>query len=190
MPIKIPIEISARHIHLSQNDLEALFGAGYQLKKQSELTQPEDFSAEETLTVENNGRKIENIRIVGPVREKTQVELSKTDAIYLKIDPPIRLSGDVSGSAGLDLIGPAGKISMGEGVIISWRHIHCNSDEAEKLEIKNEDIVSVELAGDRGVVFRNVRVRVGDNYKLAMHIDTDEGNAAGINKTGEGELLK
>lgn len=190
MDSKITIEVSARHIHLSQNDLEALFGAGYQLKKQMALTQPEDFSAEETLTIENNGRKIENIRIVGPVRENTQIELSKTDAIYLKIDPPIRLSGDVLRSAGLDLIGPAGKISIDSGVIISWRHIHCNNIEAENIGIKNGDIVSVEIEGDRGVIFKNVKVRAGDNYKLAMHIDTDEGNAAGINKTGIGIILK
>ncbi len=187
--IKISVEVSARHIHLSQKDLEALFGLGYQLKKKNDLTQPSDFSAEETVGIKNNSKVIENIRIVGPVRENTQIEISKTDALKLGVNPPVRLSGDVKNSAGVILSGPNGEVELKNGLIIAERHIHCATSEAKKLKLKNGALVSVKIEDKRPITFHNVKVRVRDDYKLCLHIDTDEGNAAGIDKTGSGVIL-
>ncbi len=189
MTTRIPIEVSARHIHLSQKDLETLFGKGYQLKKARQLTQPCDFAAEETLDIEANGKKITSVRIVGPVREKTQVELSLTDAINLGITPPLRISADLKGTPGITLIGSKKEITIKEGVIIPARHIHCATNEAEEMGLKNGSMVSVLVKGPREITFHDVRVRVRDDYKLCMHLDTDEGNAAGIDRKGEGIIL-
>lgn len=188
--VKILVEVSARHIHLSVKDLEALFGIGYKLKKRKDLTLPGDFSAEEILTISNKGRKIENVRVVGPSRSKTQVELSTSDALYLGIEPRVRVSKDLDKTPGIDIIGPKGGIKITEGTIVPKRHIHCNQKEAEELGLKDKEDVSIKVLGERGLIFDNVEVRIDENYKLVMHLDTDEGNAAGINKTGEGELIK
>ncbi len=186
---KIPIEVSARHIHISQKDLEKLFGKGYELKKYKQLSQPSDFAAKEKLDIENSSRKIQNMRIVGPPRKKTQVELSATDAIRLKIKPIIRMSGNVKGTPGIFLIGPKAKIKIREGVIVPWRHIHCSPEEAKRLGLKDKEKVFVKVKGKRAITFHNVEVRVDENYRLCMHIDTDEGNAAGINKKTFGFLV-
>ena len=178
--MKIPIEISARHIHLSKEDLIKLFGANYELKKKRDLSQPGQFVSEETVDFIGPRAEIENVRILGPCRDKTQVEISETDARNLGIDPPVRRSGDLSGSAGVKTIGPRGEITLDEGVIIALRHIHMDTKIADKLNIKNNDRVKVDVDGVRDLIFENVLVRVSDNYKLAMHIDTDEANAAGI----------
>jgi len=188
--MKIPIEVSARHIHLSYEDLERLFGIGYELKKLKQLTQPCDFAAEETLDIKTDWQIIPKVRIVGPIREKTQVEISMTDAINLKINPVFRHSGNVEGTPGITLIGPKGEVKIEKGVIIPHRHIHCTSMEAKNLKIKNGDIVCVKVDGERAVTFSNVKIRVREDYKLCMHLDTDEGNAAGIVKKGEGTLVK
>ena len=182
----IPIEISAKHIHLSQKDLEGLFGRGYKLKKLKSLTQPGQFAAKETLDVQAGKRKLSKVRIVGPVRKQTQIELAFTDAFYLRIKPPIRESGNLKGSLGIVLIGPKGKIVVREGVIIPLRHIHCNKKEAESLNFKKGAAVSVKNKGKRAITFHNVKIRISDEYKLCMHLDTDEGNAAGIFKKGKG----
>lgn len=189
MSKKIPIEISARHIHLSPKDLEALFGNNYQLKKMRQLTQPSDFAVEEILDVQFGQKIISRIRIVGPIREKTQIELSMTDVIYLGITPIIKKSGDLESTSGITLIGPKNKIEIKEGVIIPWRHIHCSQEEAKELGLENGMMVSVKIEGNRALIFNNVLVRAADNYKLCMHLDTDEGNAAGIIKKGEGYLI-
>lgn len=186
--MKIPVEVSARHIHISQQDLDILFGPEYELKILKQLTQPEEFAAEETIDIEINGKKIEQVRVVGPVREKTQIEISKTDAVFLGVNPLVNLSGNLEGSLPVRLVGPAAFLDKQDGLIIAKRHIHCNTDEAKKMEIKNNDIISVKILGDRGLVFENVVARVKDGYNLVMHIDTDEGNAAGINKIGEAYL--
>ena len=186
--IKVPVEVSARHIHLSKEDLEKLFGANYQLKKFKQLSQPSDFAAEETLTVKNGDKEIKGVRIVGPVRAKTQIEISRTDAVMLGVNPPIRLSGDLKGSAGVILQGPQGLVQLAEGVIIAKRHLHCATGEAKSAGLKNDQIVSVNVKGERAVTFHNVEVRLADHYKFCLHLDADEGNAAGINKTGEGEI--
>lgn len=187
---KIPIEVSARHVHLSKKDLEVLFGTGYELKKKKQLTQASDFAAEETIDLKVGFVGIGRVRVVGPVRAQTQIELSITDAISLGINPPVKISGDLKGSLGVTLIGPAGKVELKEGMIISQRHIHCSAAEAKSFGIKDGDIVSVLIKGKRETTFHNVIVRVKKDYKMCLHLDTDEGNAAGIIKTGEGYLVK
>ena len=186
---KVPIEISARHIHLSQKDLEVLFGKGYQLKKLRKLSQADDFAAQETLSIKIGSKTIKKLRIVGPVRKETQIELSITDAFRLGIIPPLRLSGDIKGTPGAVLVKSKKKLKIKRGVIIAQRHLHCNLKEAKRLKLKNKMSVSVKTEGKRALVFHNVKVRVGKNYNLAVHLDTDEGNAAGIIKKGKGEII-
>ncbi len=189
MEKKVPIEVSARHIHLSQKDLEALFGKGYQLEKLKDLTQPSDFAAKETVDVFVGKKKIEKLRIVGPVREKTQVELAKTDALHLASEAPIRISGDLKGTPGAVLKGSEGEVEIKEGLIIAQRHIHASPEEADSLGLKEGDLVSVKVEGERSLAFHKVKVRVREDYRLCMHIDTDEGNAASVDKKGEGIIL-
>ncbi len=189
MDKKVPIEISARHIHLSQEDMEKLFGKGYKLKKLKKLSQQDDFAAKETLDICNGSRKISGVRIISPVRKETQVELSRTDAIYLKLNPPVRISGNLEKTPGIVLAGPKKKIKIKQGVIIAQRHIHCATKEAEKLGLKNGTMVSVRVEGKRAITFHNVKIRTNKNFRLYMHIDTDEGNAAGIRIKGKGETI-
>jgi putative phosphotransacetylase len=187
--IKVPVEVSARHCHLAKQDLEKLFGVGYELEKVKQLSQPSDFACKETIDVQVGSKKFKNVRVIGPLRAQTQVEISLTDAIGSGFTPPIRLSGNLSGSAAVILKGSKGQVELSEGLIIAQRHIHCATDEAKKNKLKNGDIVSVKIEGERQVIFGNVIVRVKDDYKLCLHLDTDEGNAAGINKTGEGQII-
>ncbi len=189
-PVKIKIEVSARHCHLSKNDTEKLFGAGYELKKLKQLSQPAEFAAEETVDIQAGLKVLKSIRVVGPQREQTQIEISKTDAVFLGINPPLRQSGNLKGSLGVTLIGPAGKIELEEGLIIAKNHIHCGTDEAKELKLKDGQTLSVKVLGERPVIFEDALVRVKDGYKFSMHLDTDEANAAFINKIGEGEIIK
>jgi putative phosphotransacetylase len=185
----IPVEISARHCHLSKRDLAKLFGTGYELKKTAQLYQPSDFACRETVGVRFGSKFFENVRVVGPEREQTQVEISLTDAVGSGTMPPLRLSGDLKGSASVILQGPVGRVELAEGLILTQRHIHCATEEAKKYKLKNDDVVSVKIEGERPVVFEKVKVRVKDEYKLCLHLDTDEGNAAGIVKKGEGQFI-
>lgn len=187
--LKIPIEISARHIHISKNDLEFLFGSGFNLTKEKNLSQEGEFVSKEEVNLVKGDRRIENVKILGPLREKTQVEISKTDAYFFRMEVPLRISGNLENSAGIILEGPKGKMELKEGVIIAKRHLHCNLKEAEELKIKNGDLISVETKGERSLIFNNVVVRVQKNASLALHIDTDEGNAAGIEGKGFGKLI-
>jgi putative phosphotransacetylase len=190
MNIKIPIETSVRHIHLSKKDLETLFGKDYQLKKLKQLTLPEEFAAKETVEIQVNSKKISNLRAIGSLRKETQIELAKTDAIFLGINAPLKESGDLKGTPGAIISGPKGKIKIKRGIINTWRHIHCNSKEAERLGLKDGMLVSVKTDSGLGsITFHNVKVRIKENYKLCMHIDTDEGNAAGIIKKGNGVII-
>jgi putative phosphotransacetylase len=187
--IKVPVEVSARHCHLCQKDLDALFGAGYELKKIKQLSQPSDFACDETVDIEFGSKKIERIRIVGPIREQTQIEISLTDATGSGISVPVRLSGELEESALVVVRGPKGVVELKDSLICALRHIHCATGDAAKLGLKNGAKVSVLVKSIRPVIFEDVVVRVSDNYELCMHIDTDEGNAAGINKIGEGVIL-
>lgn len=187
---KILIEVSARHIHLCQKDLEALFSKNYQLKKLKDLLTTKQFAAKETLNIQVGSNKILDVRIVGPLRKKTQIELSITDAINLEISSPIRESGNLKGTPGVTLISSKRKIKLKNGVITAWRHIHCSPEEAKKLNLKKGKLVSVKIKGKRAVTFDNVKIRIDKNFRLCVHLDTDEGNAAGITRKGKGIILK
>lgn len=185
---KIRIEVSARHCHLSQKDLDKLFGKGYQLKPIKDLSQKGQFAAKETIILKTKDGQIDNLRILGPLRADTQIELSMTDARKLKINPPLRLSGDIKGSVGAIIIGPKGKVKLKEGIIIAQRHLHANPAQAEKLGLKMGQSISIRTVGNRSVTFHNVAVRIEDKFDLSFQVDTDEGNGSlpdGVCSQGE-----
>lgn len=188
--MKIPIEISARHAHLSQKDLEILFGCNYQLKKSKDLSQPGQFAAQETVKIKGPKGEIDKVRILGPVRPQTQIEVSMTDGFFLGIQPPLRLSGNLAGSTGIKIIGSRGEVNLKEGLIVAKRHLHVSPEEAKKLNIKNGDLVSVKTSDERSVIFNNIIVRVDKNFRLACQLDTDEANGAGVRQGEWGELVK
>jgi len=174
----VPVGVSARHIHLTQKDVETLFGKGYELTRKKELMGGQ-FAANELVTIVGiKLRAIENVRILGPVRKASQVEISATDAIKLGIKVPIRESGDVKGSAPIAVVGPKGVLYLDEGCIIAQRHIHMSPADAEAAGVVNGEIVSVQAENERGTTFNHVLIRVDKSYTLEMHIDTDEANAA------------
>lgn len=176
----VPIGVSARHIHLSEEHLEALFGKGYQLTKKKELMGGQYASNERVTIVGIKLRAIENVRILGPVRSATQVEISATDAVKLGINAPVRESGNIAGSAPIAIVGPKGAIYLKEGCIIAMRHIHMSPKDAKEAGVHDGDIVSVKADNERGTVFNQVKIRVDDSFTLEMHIDTDEANASNI----------
>lgn len=176
----VPIGVSARHIHLTQEHVEVLFGKGYQLTKKKDLMGGQ-FASNECVTIVGlKLRAIENVRILGPVRKKSQVEISATDAIKLGIKAPIRESGNLSGSAPIAVVGPKGVLYLEEGCIIAKRHIHMSPSDAAAAGVHDGDIVSVKADNERGTIFNEVLIRVDDSFTLEMHIDTDEANAAKI----------
>ena len=176
----VPIGVSARHIHLTQEHVEVLFGKGYQLTKKKELMGGQ-FASNETVTIVGiKLRAIENVRVLGPVRKQTQVEISATDAIKLGVKAPIRESGNVAGSAPIAVVGPKGTLYLKEGCIIAMRHIHMSPRDAMAAGVHDGDIVSVKADNERGTIFNHVKIRVDDSFTLEMHIDTDEANAAKI----------
>jgi putative phosphotransacetylase len=185
------VETSARHVHLTQEHLEILFGNGYELTKKKSLSQPGQYACEERVTVVGSKGEFKGISILGPVRKATQIELSATDARSIGIAAPLRESGDVAGSGACKIVGPAGEIEITEGVIVAKRHIHATPAEAEKLGVKDGEVVSVKIDTDgRSLIFGDVVVRVNVNYALAMHIDTDESNAASCGREQYGEIIK
>lgn len=181
MEKKISVGVSARHIHLSQEHVEKLFGKDYQLTEFKPLSQPGQYAANETVAVVGPKGTFAKVRILGPARKATQLEVSRTDSFTLGIKAPVRESGDVAGSAGITIQGPAGEVKIEEGVIVAARHIHFHTSDAEKWGINDKQKLRVKFEGERGVIFENVVARVSDEFALDMHIDTDEANAAGIN---------
>lgn len=187
----IPVAVSARHIHLRQETVDQLFGKGHELKVKKWLSQPGQFAAEETVTVVGPRNRIERVRVLGPVRTVDQLEISRTDEFFLGIDAPVRESGKVDNTPGCKLIGPAGEYDLQDGVICAWRHIHMTPQDADVFGVKDRDIVEVTVgSGERFLTFGNVLIRVSPKYKLEMHIDTDEGNAAEITAGDEGVLTE
>lgn len=185
------VETSARHVHVSQEDLEILFGKGYELTIKKMLSQPGQYAAEERVEVIGPKKSIANVVILGPCRGKTQVEVSATDARTLWIEAVIRESGDIEGTPGCIIKGPAGQIEIKEGVIVAKRHIHATPKDAEELGVKDRDVVCVKVnTKDRSLVFGDVVVRVRDDFGLAMHIDTDESNAGNITPDTYGTIIK
>ncbi|HHV51149.1 MAG TPA: phosphate propanoyltransferase [Clostridiales bacterium] len=177
----IPVGISNRHIHLTQEHVEILFGKGYQLTPMKDLSQPGQYACKETLTIVGPSmRPIENVRVLGPVRKASQVEISRTDSYVLKLKPPVRESGDIAGSAPITLIGPKGVVSLQEGCIIANRHIHMSPDDAARFNVKDGDYVVVDSLTERRTRFFDVQIRVNKDFRLELHLDTDDANAAGI----------
>ena len=189
MQKQVLVEISARHVHVSRKDLDILFGEGYELTNKKDLSQPGQFACEEKLTVVGAKGSLK-ASILGPVRPDTQVELSLTDARSSGVTAPIRESGDIKGTGACKLIGPAGEVEITEGVIAAKRHIHMTVADAEKYGITDKQIVSVKIPTEgRALVFGDVVARVSDSYALAMHIDTDEANAACVPGSCIGEII-
>ncbi len=176
----VPVGVSARHIHLTQEAVEVLFGEGYHLTKKKELMGGQFASNEQCTIVGLKLRAIENVRILGPCRNFNQVEISATDAMKLGVSAPLRNSGDVKGSAPVALVGPKGALYLKEGCIVAARHIHMSPKDANLAGLKDKDVVSVRADNERGTTFDNVLIRVDDSFTLEMHIDTDEANASGI----------
>jgi len=188
--MNVPIEISARHVHLARPDLEKLFGLRFELTKYKDLSQPGQFAAKQTVTLAGPQGQLKGVRILGPCRKETQLEISETEARALGLTPPVRDSGNLAGTPGIKIIGPKGEIVLERGVILALRHIHIDPATAEKLGVKNGDRVKVDTTGARDLLFENVLVRVDPDFKLAMHIDTDEANAAGIDSgNNSGEII-
>lgn len=185
----IKVGVSARHVHLSQADLETLFGKGYKLTPKKKLM-GDQYAAEECVTlVSPSLRTIEGVRVLGPVRKDSQVEVSRTDTFKLKISPPVRPSGDIKGSAAIALVGPRGSVFLNEGCIIANRHIHMTPADAEKYGVSDNDIVDVEIQNSKPTKYYNVQVRVRDDFDTEMHIDTDDANAAAIKQGDRVEIL-
>lgn len=187
---QIKVEVSARHVHLSQKDVNVLFGDNYKLTFFKKLSQPDQFAANEKVDIFSDSMEIKGVRVLGPVRLESQVELSQTDARFLKLSVPLRLSGDIKDSASIKITGPKGEIFLKEGVIIAKRHMHCSLETAKELGLSNSSNIKVKVGegGVRGLIFDNVEVRVSNQFSDVIHIDTDEGNAcsmSGVCSIGE-----
>lgn len=185
MSEKILVETSARHVHVTQEDLETLFGKGAKLSVKKELSQPGQFASNEKVTVVGSKRELAGVSILGPVRKATQVEISGTDARSIGVAAPIRESGDIEGSGACKLVGPCGEVELTKGVIIAKRHIHMTPEDAKKHGVADKEIVGVKFEKDgRKAILGDVVIRVSENFKEAMHIDTDESNAVGGDNQG------
>ena len=188
---EIPVGVSNRHIHLSKEDLATLFGEGYELTPLKDLSQPGQYACRELLTIVGPSlRPIENVRVLGPVRGRSQVEISATDSYVLKVKPPVRESGNIAGSAPIRIIGPRGVVELSEGCIIANRHIHMSPDDAVLFGVKDGDTVTIDAEGKRRTRWFDVQVRVHRDFRLEMHIDTDDANAAGVGNGFMAKLIK
>ncbi|MBU1132551.1 phosphate propanoyltransferase [Patescibacteria group bacterium] len=187
---EIKIEVSARHVHLTQQDLEQLFGENYVLQVEKELSQPGQFASTDVVTLVGPKRQLENVRVLGPCRGNSQVEISRTDSYFLGVQAPIRLSGKIIGSGSIKLVGPAGEVELKEGVIVAKRHIHLNPTQAQKLNVSNGQNLKVAVEGQRALIFDQVEVRVNEEFDAAMHVDTDEANAAGLERESVGIIME
>ncbi len=186
---KIPLGISNRHLHISEGDLMTLFGQGAKLTKLRDLSQPGQFVSEQMTTLVGPNGVIERVRILGPLRSRTQVEISISDCFRLGVKAPIRDSGDLAGSAKLTLVGPAGSLTLNEGCIIAARHMHMDHEDAALFGVKDGQRVNVRCSGPRSLVFSEVLIRVHTNFKLEMHLDVDEANAASLHNGDSMEII-
>lgn len=184
------VEASGRHVHLSRKELDALFGTGYELTKAKDLSQPGQYASKERLTVVGPKGAFHNVVILGPVRKESQVEVSLTDCLQLGVKAPIRESGDIEGTPGIVLVNGDKSVSLDKGLIVAKRHVHMTPEDAEKLGVKNHDIVKVKVEGTRPLVFDDVVIRVSPKFATYMHIDYDEANACGFSKGIRGRIIK
>ncbi|MDX9918322.1 MAG: phosphate propanoyltransferase [Gudongella sp.] len=186
----LPIALSNKHIHVSQADLDVLYGSGYELSKMKDLSQPGQYACDEKVDIVGPKGTLKGVRILGPVRPDTQIEVSIADAFALGIPPVVRNSGELNDTPGLKVIGPKGEVDLEKGVIVAARHIHMHTTDGEEFGVNDKQIVSVKVNGPRGLVFDNVLVRVHPTYALEMHVDLEEGNASGIKNGDLVELIK
>lgn len=190
MKREVLVEVSARHVHLSQEHLEILFGKGYELTIKKMLSQPGQYAANERVKIVGPKRELSGVSILGPVRGATQIEISLTDARSIGVDAPIRMSGDTKDSAPCTIVGPVGQVDVSEGVIIAKRHIHMTPEDAEKYQLEDRQVVSVKIdTPERSTIYGDVILRIRNDFASAMHIDTDEGNAAAVSGVVYGEIL-
>lgn len=181
----VPVGISNRHIHLSQADLDQLFGAGYQLTPMKELSQPGQFACKETVTICGPKGAIEKVRVLGPVRKETQIEIVAGDCFKLGVKAPAKLSGDLAGTPGITVVGPRGSVQTAQGLIVAQRHIHMAPADAQAYGVQDGQIVKIRVSGLRGGIYDNVAIRVTTSSKLECHLDTEEANAMGVAGTVE-----
>lgn len=186
----IPVGLSNRHLHLSKEHIDTLFGEGYELTIMKDLSQPGQYAANEKVDIVGPKGALKGVRVLGPARGQTQIEISLTDGFVLGVVPPVRDSGDLKDSPGAKIIGPKGEVVIEQGVIAAARHIHMHTSDAEKFDVVDKDIVHVQVGGKRGLLFNQVLVRVHPTYALEMHVDIDEGNAAGLKNGDLVELIK
>jgi putative phosphotransacetylase len=187
---KVEVGISNKHLHLSQADVELLFGKGHQLTPIKELKQPGQYAAEEKVDVIGPKGKISGLRVIGPARPETQIEISLTDSRMLGINPPIRQSGNLKDTPGAKIIGPAGEVDLDHGIIVALRHIHLSPSEAASASVKDGELVDVNTYGTRPLIFEDVIVRSGDAHAKEFHVDTDEANAAGLSNNDLVDIIK
>lgn len=186
---RVQIEYSNRHIHPTEELIEKLFGPEYSLTPEKKLSQCEDFAAKETITLIGPKGKLENVRIIGPVREKTQIEILRIDAFLLGIDVPMRLSEDIDKTPGIKITGPLGEVDLEHGLIIAKRHLHLSPQEAKKMSLKHLQKIKLKIKGERALIFDEIIVRVKQGFQKRIHLDMEEANAAGINQNDIGEIM-
>ena len=190
MAYEVKIGLSNKHLHLSEEHIEILFGKGHKLTPTKDLVQPGQFACEEKVDIVGPKKTLSGIRVLGPARPETQVELAMTDARTIGIKAPVRESGKLEGTPGCKIVGPCGEVEIDHGVIVALRHVHLSPAQAEEAGVKDKDIVSIKIEGERGLVFNNVLVRSGDAHEREVHLDTDEGNAAGCGPDAVCTIIK
>lgn len=189
MSYKVPVGLSNKHLHVSRKDLDLLFGEGYELTPYKFLKQPGQYAAEEKVDVVGPKGTLRNVRILGPVRPETQVELAMTDARIVGVNAPVKESGKLEGTPGIKLAGPEGDVDLDHGAIVALRHVHLSPEQAKEAGVVDKQTVSIRFGGERGLVFNNVLVRSGEGHDSEIHLDTDEGNAAGLKNGDLGEII-
>ena len=190
MGYEVKIGLSNKHLHLQKEHIEILFGKGHELTPTKPLVQPGQFACEEKVDIVGPKNTLKGIRVLGPARSETQVEVAMTDARTLGIKAPVRESGKLEGTPGCKIVGPCGEVEIDHGVIVALRHVHLSPAQAEEAGVKDKDIVSIKIEGERGLVFNNVLVRSGDAHEREVHLDTDEGNAAGCGPDAVCTIIK
>ncbi len=186
----IPVALSNRHIHLSYEDLAALFGSGYTLSKLKDLSQPGQYAAQETVRLVGPKGVLEDVRVLGPIRDQTQIELSFSDGYRLGVIPPVKASGDLDGTPGCVVAGPGGIVELDQGIIAALRHIHMSTDDGRRFGVQDKQMVKVRCGGSRALIFDRVLVRVNPDFRLEMHLDLEEGNAAGLKNGDRVEIIR
>jgi putative phosphotransacetylase len=189
MGYEVKVSLSNKHLHLKAEDIEKLFGKGYELTVMKDLVQPGQYACEEKVDIVGPKGTLKGIRVLGPARPETQIELAMTDARAIGIKAPVKESGKLAGTPGCKLVGPCGEVELGHGVILALRHVHLSAAQAQEAGVKDKDIVSLKIGGERGLILNNVLIRSGEGHEREVHLDTDEGNAAGCEADTVAEII-